>query len=51
MESIIEGIKSPTEGSLEEASTVGIDLRHHLLQGRNIEFYDCAGQVDYADMH
>ncbi|CAN0383216.1 unnamed protein product [Ascophyllum nodosum] len=51
MESIIKGTKSPTEGTLEEASTVGIDLRHHLLQGTKIEFYDCAGQVDYAGMH
>ena len=51
MESIIKGTKSPTEGTLEEASTVGIDLRHHLLQGTKVEFYDCAGQVDYAGMH
>ena len=51
MESTIKGTKSPTEGTLEEASTVGIDLRHHLLQGTKVEFYDCAGQVDYAGMH
>ena len=50
MRSIINEAGSPTEGTLEEASTVGIDLRHHLLQGTKVEFYDCAGQVDYAGM-
>ena len=51
MESIIEGIISPTEGTPEEASTVGIEVRHHLLQGTKVEFYDCAGQLDYDGMH
>ena len=51
MRSIIAGAGSPTEGTLEEASTVGIDLLRHLLKGTTIEFYDCAGQVDYAGMH
>ena len=51
MRSIIKGASSPTEGTLYEASTVGIELSTYLLQGTEIEFYDCAGQVDYAGMH
>ena len=51
MRSIINGASSPTEGTLYEASTVGIEISPYLLQGTQIEFYDCAGQVDYAGMH
>ena len=29
---------------------MGIDLIRHRLQGTTVEFYDCAGQVDYAGM-
>lgn len=34
-----------------EVSTVGIELLRHRLRNTTIEFYDCAGQVDYAGMH
>ena len=31
---------------------MGIELlRHTLVEGTTVEFYDCAGQVDYAGMH
>lgn len=29
---------------------MGIDLIRHRLKGTTVEFYDCAGQVDYAGM-
>ena len=51
MRSLVAGTQSPTEENPEEASTVGIELFPHLPQGTKIEFYDCAGQVDYAGMH
>ena len=51
MRSIIKGASSPTVGTLYEASTVGIELSPYLLEETQIEFYDCAGQVDYAGMH
>lgn len=40
-----------TKGSPDEISTVGIDLLRHRLKGTTVEFYDCAGQVDYAGLH
>lgn len=49
--SIISGHASRTVGTLAEVSTVGIDLLRHKLKGTTVEFYDCAGQVDYAGMH
>lgn len=30
---------------------MGIELLRHRLKGTTVEFYDCAGQVDYAGMH
>ena len=51
MRSIINEASFPTKGTLYEASTVGIELSPYQLQGTKIEFYDCAGQVDYAGMH
>ena len=51
MRSIINEASCATEGTLYETSTVGIELSPHQLQGTKIEFYDCAGQVDYAGMH
>ena len=51
MKSIEEGAASRTEGTSDEVSTVGIELHHHLLEGVTVEFYDCAGQLDYAGMH
>ena len=51
MKSIIAGTGSPTKGTLAEASTVGIELKSHILQETTVEFYDCAGEVDYAGTH
>ncbi|CAN0491942.1 unnamed protein product, partial [Scytosiphon promiscuus] len=34
-----------------EVSTVGIELLRHRLRDIRVEFYDCAGQLDYAGMH
>lgn len=34
-----------------EASTVGIELHTCVLENTQVEFYDCAGQLDYAGMH
>ena len=52
MKSIMAGKGSPTQGTSDEASTVGIDLHcHQSPQGIAVEFYDCGGQVDYAGMH
>ena len=52
MKSIMAEKGSPTQGTSDEASTVGIDLHcHQSPQGMAVEFYDCGGQVDYAGMH
>lgn len=32
-------------------STKGIELHRDVINGTTIEFYDCAGQVDYYGMH
>ena len=40
-----------TEGTPEEASTEGIEVRPHQIENTSVEFYDCAGQVDYGGMH
>ncbi|CAM9834872.1 unnamed protein product [Ectocarpus sp. 6 AP-2014] len=49
--SIAEGRGLPTVGTPAEVSTVGIELLRHNLKGTTVEFYDCAGQVDYYGMH
>lgn len=51
METIISKRANPTDGTPEEASTEGIDVRPHQLENTSVEFYDCAGQVDYGGMH
>ena len=51
MQSIVSGHGSPTQGTPAQASTVGIELLRHRLQDTTVEFFDCAGQVDYAGMH
>ena len=51
MESIIWKRANRTEGTPEEASTEGIEVRPHQLENTSVEFYDCAGQVDYGGMH
>lgn len=51
MQSIIAGRGSPTKGTPAQASTVGMELHPHQLQDTKVEFFDCAGQVDYAGMH
>lgn len=51
MQSIVAGHGSPTKGTPAQASTVGIELLRHKLQDTTVEFFDCAGQVDYAGMH
>ena len=51
MGSIIKGDYYTTEGTLEEARTVGIKLSPRMPHRTKIEFYDCAGHVDYAGMH
>ena len=49
--SMIAGKGIPTGITSDEVSTVGIELRRHLLDGTTVGFYGCAGQVDYAGMH
>lgn len=49
--SIVKGRAAPTLGEPEETSTVGIELRTHEFGTTTVEFYDCAGQLDYAGMH
>lgn len=51
MQSIVAGHGSPTQGTPAQVSTVGIELLRHKLEGTTVEFFDCAGQVDYAGMH
>ena len=51
MNSIVREEGFLTRGAPEEVSTVGIDLLRHRLRGIKVEFYDCAGQLDYAGMH
>lgn len=51
MNSIALSKGSPTKGTPEEVSTVGINLLRHRLRDIGVEFYDCAGQLDYAGMH
>ncbi|CAM9979903.1 unnamed protein product [Ectocarpus sp. 12 AP-2014] len=51
MQSIMAGHGSPTQGTPAQASTVGMELCPHQIQDKKIEFFDCAGQVDYAGMH
>lgn len=51
MESITSGRGSRTEGTKEDASTEGIDVRPIKLENTCVEFYDCAGQADYGGMH
>lgn len=42
---------SPTAGPSGDTSNVGVDLHSCQLNETKVEFYDCAGQVDYAGMH
>ena len=51
MNSIVHSKGSPTVGTPAEVSTVGIELFRHRLRDIRVEFYDCAGQLDYAGMH
>lgn len=51
VKTIVAGRASPTVGTPAKVSTVGIELLRHRLKGTTVEFYDCAGQVDYAGMH
>lgn len=51
MQSIVARHGSPTQGTPAQASTVGIELLRDKLRDITVEFYDCAGQVDYAGMH
>ncbi|CAM9890847.1 unnamed protein product [Ectocarpus fasciculatus] len=52
LNSIVNDRGCRTAGTPEDVSTVGIELRrHHQRNGRTVEFYDCAGQVDYYGMH
>lgn len=51
MNSIVSREANPTEGTPEEASTEGIDVKPHQVENTSVEFYDCAGQVDYGGMH
>ena len=51
MNSIVDGEAKATEGTPEEVSTIGIQLRRHPLKDVRVEFYDCAGQIDYKGMH
>lgn len=51
MNSIVQGRGCPTAGTRADASTVGIELLQHVLHGATVEFYDCAGQVDYYGLH
>lgn len=48
--SIISRRANRTEGAPEEASTEGIDVYSHQLENVSVEFYDCAGQLDYGGM-
>lgn len=54
MNSIISGTANRTEGEPENISTEGIEVLHEVLQHASektsVEFYDCAGQVDYGGM-
>ncbi|CAN0471898.1 unnamed protein product, partial [Laminaria digitata] len=51
MNSIVDGEAKATEGTPEEVSTIGIQLQRHPLNDVRVEFYDCAGQIDYAGMN
>ena len=51
MNSIVHEKGFLTKGAAEDVSTVGIDLLRHRLGDIKVEFYDCAGQLDYAGMH
>lgn len=54
MNSIISETAKRTEGEPENISTEGIEVLHEVLQHASeetsVEFYDCAGQVDYGGM-
>lgn len=50
MNSIAHERAKPTKGSAYVVSTVGIELRRHQMGDTKVEFYDCAGQLDYAGM-
>lgn len=50
MSSIVTGRANATEGRADEVSTVGVDLLRKQIEDTRVEFYDCAGQLDYAGM-
>lgn len=50
MRSIVHERANATEGTAYEVSTVGVDLLRHQIDDTRVEFYDCAGQLDYAGM-
>ena len=49
--SIVSGEATATEGTPDDVSTIGIELRRHALKDVRVVFYDCAGQAHYAGMH
>lgn len=50
MNSIVDGRANATKGRADDVSTVGVDLQRKQIKGTRVEFYDCAGQLDYAGM-
>ena len=30
---------------------MGIEIHRHQIEGTAVEFYDCAGQIDYLGLH
>ncbi|CAM9525926.1 unnamed protein product [Scytosiphon promiscuus] len=40
-----------TSGEPRDVSTKGIELHRDQINGTTVEYYDCAGQVDYYGMH
>ncbi|CAN0200264.1 unnamed protein product, partial [Scytosiphon promiscuus] len=49
--SMVHRTGTRTTGDSRDVSTKGIELHRHQLKGTTVEFYDCAGQVDYYGMH
>lgn len=50
MKSIMSRHAYRTEETSEEAGTQGIGVHPHELENTSVDFYDCAGQIDYAGM-
>ncbi|CAM9844456.1 unnamed protein product, partial [Scytosiphon promiscuus] len=49
--SMVQRTGTRTTGESRDVSTKGIELHRHQIKGTTVEFYDCAGQVDYYGMH